>query len=326
MKKIFLILLFLMAVSVSYSWAAARPDSKKGMYWVVSIAELQALDPTGAGTPNIYDLIEGDSAILVGLSGVVSESSIYVFDASGTDAEDSPNVIRPTNYTTGVWRRNRGHSPLHFLTFENGIQSSAQIHASGGESLDEISEDIIDALISSYGAVFAIGPDGSSRMSFWVWDATDTTAEDSTHVYPNDTDSTGNWQPTGLFGLGDITTAGYISGQALVAPDTSGVITLTVNAVNYGTDTGKANIPDGACNAADDVGNWVCLISSAADAYQMTSDDESNQFTVTDNASAFTANYEMDIDGTMACVMCIAAELWKVTGYMGAIPTDGGAP
>jgi hypothetical protein len=117
-----------------------------------------------------------------------------------------------------------------------------------------------------------------------------------------------------------------ISAPATFTTDASGVITLTINAVNYGSDTGKANIPDGFCNAADDVGNWVCLISSAADAYQMTSDDESNQFIITDNASALTANDELDIDGTMACVMCIAAELIKLTGYMGAIPTDGGAP
>uniref|UniRef100_A0A6M3J1J5 Uncharacterized protein n=1 Tax=viral metagenome TaxID=1070528 RepID=A0A6M3J1J5_9ZZZZ len=124
----------------------------------------------------------------------------------------------------------------------------------------------------------------------------------------------------------NLTTTGYVSGQANTLTDTSGVITLTVNAVNYGSDTGKANIPDGACDAAGDVGNWVVLISSVADAYQMTSDDETNQFIIAANAAALTANDELDVDGTMVSVMCIAAELWKVTGYMGAIPTDGGAP
>ena len=119
---------------------------------------------------------------------------------------------------------------------------------------------------------------------------------------------------------------GSISSQAELVTDTSGVITLTVHAVNYGSDTGKANIPDGACDAAADVGNWVVLISSVADAYQMTSDDETNQFIIAANAAALTANDELDVDGTMVSVMCIAAELWKVTGYMGAIPTDGGAP
>jgi len=123
---------------------------------------------------------------------------------------------------------------------------------------------------------------------------------------------------------GDWTTTGYVSSQANVQTDTSGGITITVNAVNYGTDTGDADIPDGACDAAGDVGNWVVLISSAADAYSLTSNDASNQFIITDNASALTAGNELDVDGTMVAVMCIAAELWKVTGYMGAIPTDGG--
>jgi len=149
--------------------------------------------------------------------------------------------------------------------------------------------------------------------------ATDVAAEG---VEAGDIDLDGNF--TNL--TGDWATTGYVSGQANTLTDTSGVITLTVNAVNYGSDTGKANIPTGACDAAADVGNWVVLISSVADAYQMTSDDESNQFIITANAAALTANNELDVDGTMVSVMCIAAELWKVTGYMGAIPTDGGAP
>jgi hypothetical protein len=123
---------------------------------------------------------------------------------------------------------------------------------------------------------------------------------------------------------GDLKTTGYMSGQLNVQTDASGGITMTVNAVNYGTDTGDADIPDGACDAAGDVGNWVCLISSAADQYALTSNDASNQFTITDNASALTAGNELDVDGTMVCVTCIAAELWKVTGYMGDVPTDGG--
>ena len=145
--------------------------------------------------------------------------------------------------------------------------------------------------------------------------ATDAVTMDSVDADGDFTSLTGDWATTG-----------YVSGQANTLTDTSGVITLTVNAVNYGSDTGKANIPDGACDAAADVGNWVVLISSVADAYQMTSDDESNQFIIAANAAALTANDELDVDGTMVSVMCIAAELWKVTGYMGAIPTDGGAP
>lgn len=123
----------------------------------------------------------------------------------------------------------------------------------------------------------------------------------------------------------DLITTGDISGQANFQTDASGGITLTVNAVNYGTDTGDADIPDGACDAAGDVGNWVVLISSVANTYSLTSNDASNQFIIAANAAALDAGNELDVDGTMVCVMCIAAELWKVTGYMGDIPTDGGA-
>lgn len=112
--------------------------------------------------------------------------------------------------------------------------------------------------------------------------------------------------------------------QANLQTDTSGDITITVNAVNYGTDTGDANIPATACDAAEDVGNWVVLITAVADTYSLTSDDTENKFVIAANAAALPADNELDVDGTMVSVMCIAQDLWKVTGYMGAIPTDGG--
>ena len=103
MKKLVLFTFAFLFLIVQIGHTAARPNSKKGMYWVSSIAELQTLDPTGAGTPNQYDLIDGDAAILVSLSGVTTDMSIYIFDASSEEAESSPDIIRPTNYTTGVW-------------------------------------------------------------------------------------------------------------------------------------------------------------------------------------------------------------------------------
>jgi len=122
---------------------------------------------------------------------------------------------------------------------------------------------------------------------------------------------------------GDWTTTGFVSAQANVQTDAAGAIAITVNAVNYGTDSGDADIPDGACNAAADVGNWVVLISSAADQYSLTSNDASNIF-ILDDLTALTAGDELDVDGSMVCVMCIAAEYWKVTGYIDTAPTDGG--
>lgn len=180
---------------------------------------------------------------------------------------------------------------------------------------------------------FRLGYDATNYLTATLADDGHTTIAT---VDPDGAEADINLNPDGNVGIktadpsvelevtGDIKASGSISGQAEVLTDTSGAITITVNAVNYGTDTGDADIPDGACDAAGDVGNWVVLISSAADAYSLTSDDASNQFTITDNASALTAGDELDVDGTMVSVMCIAAELWKVTGYMGAIPTDGG--
>jgi hypothetical protein len=124
---------------------------------------------------------------------------------------------------------------------------------------------------------------------------------------------------------GTVEISGALSAKPAFQTDASGAITIQVNAVNYGTDTGDADIPATACDAAGDVGNWVVLITSVADSYSLTSDDTDNQFVIAANAAALTADNELDVDGTMVSVMCIAQDLWKVTGYMGAIPTDGGA-
>jgi len=107
MKRALALLIIAVFGLAGLSFAAARPDSKKGMYWVASIAELQTLDPTGASAPNQYDLIDGDAAILVSLSGTTTDMSIYIFDASESDAESSPDIIRPANFTTGVWRMSK---------------------------------------------------------------------------------------------------------------------------------------------------------------------------------------------------------------------------
>jgi len=125
---------------------------------------------------------------------------------------------------------------------------------------------------------------------------------------------------------GDWKTTGSLSSQAEFTTDAAGDITITVNAVNYGTDANlghDADIPDGACDAAADVGNWVVLISKLKNQYSLTSDDATNMFILADNET-LTADDELDVDGSMVSVMCIAAEYWKVIGYIDVAPTDGG--
>ena len=66
---------------------------------------LDSLDITGATDPNVDNLAENDVAEVITISGETVTIYNYVFDASGTDAESSPTVIRPDDYSTaGVWR------------------------------------------------------------------------------------------------------------------------------------------------------------------------------------------------------------------------------
>ena len=84
--------------------AGVRPNSKKGMYWVSTLAELRTLDIDAAGTPNNYDLIENDTAIMINITGTTGTFSLYVFDASSEAAESVPDIIQPSDFATaGNW-------------------------------------------------------------------------------------------------------------------------------------------------------------------------------------------------------------------------------
>ena len=98
-----------------------------------------------------------------------------------------------------------------------------------------------------------------------------------------------------------------------------------MNGVVYETSAGDVDIPDGECDAAADVGKWLVVITDDADQNSLTSNDASNQFCLGDLTDCYAAGNEIDIDGTQISVMCIAAETWKVTGWLTAVPTDGGA-
>lgn len=114
MMKKFLTILIAAIVLVGYGvvdcYAAARPNGKKGIYLCQgrdgeATGDLDSIDITGAGSPNAYDLIDGDSAMVVEISGTSGDVYFYVFDADGTDANDDPEVIRPNDYSSGgVWR------------------------------------------------------------------------------------------------------------------------------------------------------------------------------------------------------------------------------
>lgn len=100
----FLLILLLPAAALH---ATSRPGGKKGLYFCFSrtggsVGALDALDITGIGSPNDYDLADGDVAITIAGDGM----TVHTFDADGTNAESDPDYIRPDDYVSaGVWVR-----------------------------------------------------------------------------------------------------------------------------------------------------------------------------------------------------------------------------
>lgn len=94
MKKLFLVLVFMLLFAVSAMAASIWP----------------ATGLIGGATGDLDDyavatLSDGDGGYVFIISGTTVTMYWFLFDADGTDAEDSPNVIRPDDYSTqGNWR------------------------------------------------------------------------------------------------------------------------------------------------------------------------------------------------------------------------------
>jgi hypothetical protein len=125
---------------------------------------------------------------------------------------------------------------------------------------------------------------------------------------------------------GTVTVDGYVSGRENVSVIASGA--LTVNAVNVVTTAADADIPDGYCDDAADVGNWVTVVvRDDSEAVSVTSDDASNVFIVpglslgagdeVDSAGGATSN------GEHLTLVCSVAETWVATSMEG-VWADGG--
>jgi hypothetical protein len=90
--------------------------------------DLDSLDITGASAPNTYDLIEGDTAIVTTIVGTAVNYYIYVFDASATDAESSPDIIRPDDYASaGVWRKADISTAIRTLSAEPADEAVGEL-------------------------------------------------------------------------------------------------------------------------------------------------------------------------------------------------------
>jgi hypothetical protein len=180
---IWLIALALIAYTVADLQAAARPNSKKGIYFMYSLTggatgSLDSLDITGASTPNEYDLIEGDTAIVTTISGSTVNFYIYVFDASGTDAESSPDIIRPDDYASaGVWRSvdiGSGDVTTHEAAYDHDSYDTHTASTSNPHSVD--ADDVLDGAspnatlaggsIDGSATAWTLPPDGPDNLLF----------------------------------------------------------------------------------------------------------------------------------------------------------------
>jgi hypothetical protein len=119
---------------------------------------------------------------------------------------------------------------------------------------------------------------------------------------------------------GNITTgAAHITAQMPVVSLASGALTL--NTIHLATAGGADyDIPDSACDAAADLGNWVTVVlEDASVVVSITSDDASNIFTVP-GLGALTAGNELDsvshtvTEGQSITLTCLTAENWYFTG------------
>jgi hypothetical protein len=103
MKKLFYILLVL--IFFPYNALAARTYSCTCLTGGTTGC-LDTLDITATGSPNAVNLGDGDLALVATITGSVTSIRHYVFDADGTDAEDTTDytIIRPDDYSSGgVW-------------------------------------------------------------------------------------------------------------------------------------------------------------------------------------------------------------------------------
>lgn len=100
MKKLFLIFLLFLLPAISFAANEYGCTSLTGG----GAGALDAIDITGASSPNADNLADGDVAEVQTISGTTTTSYYYVYDADGTAAESSPTVIRPDDYASaGNW-------------------------------------------------------------------------------------------------------------------------------------------------------------------------------------------------------------------------------
>ncbi len=115
---------------------------------------------------------------------------------------------------------------------------------------------------------------------------------------------------------GTVAIDGSVKAQVPAAAVASGAI--AINSITLATAAADYDIPDGACDAAADVGNWVTIVvEDDTTLVSITSDDASNAFFVP--GLDITAGNELDNvitaahEGQNITLTCLAADQWYMT-------------
>jgi hypothetical protein len=286
----------LIAYTVADLQAAARPNSKKGIYFMYGLTggaagDLDSLDITGASTPNAYDLIEGDTAIVTTILGTAVNYYIYVFDASATDAESSPDIIRPDDYASaGVWRK---------------ADISTAIRTLSAEPADEAVGELVYFDTGNY------DPNSVGTDHYAIVTATGTPG-----TYVPWLQSDGTWLSDSL------------ATKAVITSDSDGINLTDADCgkIIYMTGNGEVGLPD--CDA-DLVGCFIRVDQddTGRDIEIVMYGDTSNDFFVLEDGTNLDANDEADIPNAAnnrANFICKEANHWFVEEIKGSV-TDGGA-
>lgn len=112
MKKVF-IYLFILIFAISYAIADPRTGNQPAMYFCQGLTggtataahkDLDAFDISASGSPNAYNLIDNDGALVRVISGTTVNKYEYIYDADSTETELSPHVIYPEDRSSaGAW-------------------------------------------------------------------------------------------------------------------------------------------------------------------------------------------------------------------------------
>ncbi len=319
MKKIITIFLIsFLALSASV-YAFARPDGRNTFYVCtdqtggVSYVDLDALDITGIGAPNTYDLVDGDGAMVQ--NKIDSLVYFYIFDGDGTNAESYPNYIRPDDYSTaGVWvlvtvygagRVAEGDSEVEVVDWGTGYAKVVI----DGEQQEKISDGYSE---HPTGFIYRVATttDGHTLI-FQVYDANGTTWRDALTFENGDSSdsSTTNWprvhlgSNVALTGLGN-SAIGMSWGTEISSSPTT--LTYTdANKLYLVSVAATVNLPD-VGTASDDAqyGDWVQFqIQDASETLTIDCDaaDKINR-AGTEQAAGVT----ITTDGAGTVVICIA--------------------